>query len=120
MNNAIFSNTMENMCDRIHVKLLTKWESKYSAEAMIAKPNFHSCSVFSENLVAIELRKLEVKFDKSIRVHPYPRHVCTNFTTSTWHRCFAKKCKIMYINTNNLIYHVEYDDVYDIMKTRYK
>jgi len=73
MNNAIFSNTMENMCDRIHVKLLTKWESKYSAEAMIAKPNFHSCSVFSENLVAIELRKLEVKFDKSIRVHPYPR-----------------------------------------------
>jgi len=37
-------------------------------EAMIAKPNFHSRSVFSENLVAIEMRKLEVKFDKPIYV----------------------------------------------------
>jgi len=32
---------------------------------MIAKPNFHS-RVFSENLVAIEMRKLEVKFNKPI------------------------------------------------------
>ncbi|KYN09368.1 hypothetical protein ALC57_18526 [Trachymyrmex cornetzi] len=47
------------------------------AEAMIANPNFHSRSVFSENLVAIELRKTD---------------------------------------TNSLIYHVECNDVYDIMK----
>jgi len=35
---------------------------------MIAKPNFHSRSVFSENLVAIEMRKLEMKFNKPIYV----------------------------------------------------
>jgi len=35
---------------------------------MIAKLNFHSRSVFSENLVAIEMHKLEVKFDKLIYV----------------------------------------------------
>jgi len=35
------------------------WDGRYDAEAMIAKPNFHSRSVFSENLVAIEM--LEVK-----------------------------------------------------------
>jgi len=66
MNNAIFGKTMENV--RNHVKLLTKWEGRYGAEAMIAKPNFHSRSVFSKNLVAIEMRKLEVRFDKSIYV----------------------------------------------------
>jgi len=38
---------------------------------MITKPNFHSRSVFSENLVAIELRKLELKFDKPIYVSMY-------------------------------------------------
>jgi len=32
------------------------------------KPNFHSRSVLSENLVAIKMRKLEVKFDKPIYV----------------------------------------------------
>ena len=29
---------------------------------------------------------------------------------------FREKCKIMYINTNSLRYHIECDDVYDIMK----
>jgi len=40
-------------------------------EAMIAKPNFHSRSVFSENLVAIEMRKLEMKFNEPIYVSIY-------------------------------------------------
>jgi len=52
--NNIFSKTMKNVRDHVDVKLLTKWEGKYGVEAMIAKPNFHSCSDFSENL--IELR----------------------------------------------------------------
>jgi len=39
-----------------------------TAEAMILKSNFHSRSVFSESLVTIEMRKLEVKFDKPIYV----------------------------------------------------
>ncbi|KYQ60536.1 hypothetical protein ALC60_00404 [Trachymyrmex zeteki] len=89
------------------------------AEAMIAKPNFHSHSVFSENLVTIELRKLEVKFDKPIYVS-----MCILDISKTclyeFHEymapLFRDKCKIMYMDTDSLIYHVECDDVYDIMK----
>ncbi|KYN41552.1 hypothetical protein ALC56_04015 [Trachymyrmex septentrionalis] len=66
MNNAIIGKTMENVRNHADIKLLTKWDGRYDAEAMIAKPNFHSCSVFAENLIAVELRKLEVKFDKPI------------------------------------------------------
>ncbi|KAL6420399.1 hypothetical protein ACFW04_014526 [Cataglyphis niger] len=65
MDNAIFGKIMENVRNLVNVKLLTKWDGRYGAEAM-AKPNFHSKSVFSENLIAIELCKLEVKFNKSI------------------------------------------------------
>ena len=69
---------MENVHGRVDirvriVKLLTQWEGRYGAEAMIAKSNFHTRSVFSENLVAIELRKLEVKFD--IRGYVHPRRI---------------------------------------------
>ncbi|XP_018358187.1 PREDICTED: uncharacterized protein LOC108757981 [Trachymyrmex cornetzi] len=66
MNTTVFGKTMENVRNHIDVKLLTQWDGRYGAEAMIAKPNFHSRSVFSENLIEIEIRKLEVKFNKPI------------------------------------------------------
>jgi len=78
------------------VRLLTRWDGKYGAEAMIAKPNFYTRSVFSKNLVAIEMCKLEVKFDKSIYEDMYIldiRRVCMNFIISTCYRSFVKNIK---------------------------
>ena len=60
MNNAVYGKTMENVCKYINLKLVTKGEGRCRAEALIAEPNFHSRAIFSENLVAIELRKTEV------------------------------------------------------------
>ncbi|KAL6254754.1 hypothetical protein P5V15_014094 [Pogonomyrmex californicus] len=68
---------MENVRNHVDVKLITKWDGRYGAEAIIAKPNFHSRSVFAENLIAVEPRKLEMKFDKPIYVGmcSIPRHI---------------------------------------------
>ncbi|KYN16525.1 hypothetical protein ALC57_11209, partial [Trachymyrmex cornetzi] len=114
MNNAVFGKTMENVRDLVDV------EGRYGAEAMIAKPNFHSRSVFSENLVAIELRKLEVKFDKPIYVGMCILDISKTCLYEFHHEymapVFREKCKIMYTDTDNLIYHVECDDIYDMMK----
>ncbi|KYM95737.1 hypothetical protein ALC62_13644, partial [Cyphomyrmex costatus] len=120
MNNAVFGKTMENMHDRVDVKLLTKWEGRYGAEAMIAKLNFHSRSVFLENLVAIELRKLEMKFDKPIYVGMCILDISKMCLYEFHHEymapLFHDKCKIIYTDTDSLIYHVECDDVYEIIK----
>ncbi|KYN22578.1 hypothetical protein ALC57_05017, partial [Trachymyrmex cornetzi] len=77
MNNAVFRKTMENVRNHVDVKLLTKWDGRYGAEAMIAKPNFHSRSIFAENL---------------------------------------NKCKIMYTDTDSLIYHIECENIYETIK----
>jgi len=78
MNNAVFGK-IENVRNHVDVRLLTRWDGRYSAESMIAKPNFHSRSVFSENLVAIEMRKLDMKFDKPIYVGMYILDISKTF-----------------------------------------
>ncbi|XP_011647887.1 uncharacterized protein LOC105434028 [Pogonomyrmex barbatus] len=55
MNNAVFGKIMENVRNYVDVRLVTRWDGRYGAEALIAKPNFYSRSVFDENLMAIEL-----------------------------------------------------------------
>ncbi|XP_036148432.1 uncharacterized protein LOC118647498 [Monomorium pharaonis] len=91
MNNAVFGKTMENVRNHVDVKLLTKWAGRYGAETMIAKPNFHSRSIFAENLIAVELKKLEIKLYKPIYV-------------------------VMYTDTDSLVYLVECEDIYETMK----
>ncbi|XP_011698278.1 PREDICTED: uncharacterized protein LOC105456153 [Wasmannia auropunctata] len=67
MNNAVFGKTMENV--RKHIDVAMTWEGRHGAEALIAKPNFHRRNVFTENLIAVELRKLKVQFYKPIYRH---------------------------------------------------
>ncbi|XP_070170415.1 uncharacterized protein [Polyergus mexicanus] len=120
MNNAVFGKTMENVRNHVDVKLLTKWGGRYGAEAMIAKPNFHSRSVFSENLVAVELRNLEVKFNKPIYVGMCILDISKVCLYEFHHEymlpLYRKNCKIMYTDTYSLIYHIECEDVYENMK----
>ncbi|XP_071642228.1 uncharacterized protein [Temnothorax longispinosus] len=97
MNNAVFGKTMENVRDHVDVRLVTRWDGRYNAEALIAKPNFHSRSVFSENLVAIELRRLEFHYDYMVPL-------------------YRNRCRIAYTDTDSLIYSLECEDAYERMK----
>ena len=113
MNNAVFGKTMENVRDHVDVRLITRWDERYGAEAMIAKPNFRSRSVFSENLIAIELRKLEVKLNKPIYVGMCILDISKTCLYEFHHKymtpLFRENCKVMY--TDSLIYHIKYDDI---------
>jgi len=120
MNNAIFGKTMENVCNHVDVKLITHWDGRYGAEAMIAKPNFHSRNVFSENLIAVELRKLEVKFYKPIYIGMCILDISKICLYEFHHEymilMYRDKCRVMYTDTDSLIYHIECEDVYKNMK----
>ena len=55
MNNAVFGKTMENVGKHRNIKLVT---SKRRRNYLISEPIFHTTKFFTENLLAIEMKKL--------------------------------------------------------------
>ena len=58
MNNSVFGKTMENLRKHRDIKLVTTDEKR---NKLISEPNYHTTKVFSENLLAIEMKKTNVK-----------------------------------------------------------
>ena len=63
MNNSVFGKTMENIRNRVNIKLVN---DRKKAGKLSAKPNFKHCNIFSEYLVAIHTKKTELKFNKPV------------------------------------------------------
>ena len=99
---------------------VNKWEGRYGAEALISKPNFHACTIFNKNLVAIELQKLEVVMDKTIYIGlcvlDISKTVLYEFHYDFALKKFGSDCKLLYTDTDSLIYEIKGQDVYQIMK----
>ena len=51
MNNSVFGKTMENIRNRVHVRLVNK---EKSTQKLSVKPNFKHLTIFDENLVAVQ------------------------------------------------------------------
>ena len=65
MNNSVFGKTMENIRKRVDIKLVN---NRKSALRFAAKPNFESCTIFDENLIAIHMKRVKLLFDKPVFV----------------------------------------------------
>ena len=57
MNNSVFGKTMENFRKHRDIKLVTTEERRTK---LVSEPNYHIAKHFSENLLAIEMKKTKV------------------------------------------------------------
>ena len=63
MNNSVFGKNMENVRNHRDIKLVTRDERR---NKLVSEPTYHSAKHFSENLLAIEMRKTKVIMNKSV------------------------------------------------------
>ena len=63
MNNAVFGKTMENVRKHRDIKLVTTDKRR---NQLASEPNYHTTKYFSENLMAVEIKKSKVKLYKPI------------------------------------------------------
>lgn len=120
--NAVFGKTMENVEKRKDIKLITQWENglgKVGAGSLIARPNFSSRSIFSENFVAIHMNKLKIIYNKPIYIGfsilDISKTVIYDFFYNFIKKKFGKNASLLYTDTDSLIIKVLTDNFYHVM-----
>ena len=63
MNNSVFGKTMENIRNRVDIRLLN---DRSKAEKLSAKPNFKHLTIFNENLISIHMKRSKIFFNKPV------------------------------------------------------
>ena len=63
MNNSVSGKTMENVRKHRDIKLVTTDERR---NKLVSEPNYHTSKYFSENLLAIEMRKTKILMNKPV------------------------------------------------------
>lgn len=113
MNNSVYGKTCENVRNRIGVKLVTS-EEKYNKYVRL--PTFKSGKVFNDDLMAINNGKPEVKFNKPVIVGvcvlDLSKLLMYDFHYNTMKQKYGDQCKMIYTDTDSLIYEIETEDMY--------
>ena len=118
MNNSVFGKTMENIRNRVNIKLVN---NKKQAEKLSAKHNFNHCNIFSEDLVAIHMKKTELKFDKPVYlgmcILDLSKTLMYDFHYNYIERKYGDKGRLLLTDTDSTMYEIETEDFYkDISK----
>jgi hypothetical protein len=117
MNNAVFGKTMENIRNRVDIRLVTD-ENK--ALKLIRKPNFKKSIIINENLLSIEMEKTNLEFNKPIYVGfsilDLSKYLMYEFHYDVILKKYGNKLSLCYQDTDSLIYEIETEDIYEDMK----
>ena len=120
LNNAVYGKTMENVDKRVDIKIVSDWESKgkrLGARALIAKPNFHSSKIFTENMVAIQMNRLKTVYNKPIyigfTVLELSKLKMYDFHYDYMLPKFKENLTLNYMDTDSFIYTIKTEDFYN-------
>ena len=122
-NNSFYGKTMENVDKRTDIRLVTEWaknKNKNGAENLIAKASFKDYTVFSENLVAIQLKKMLIKYDKPIYIGfsilDISKTVMYDFFYGFLKPMYKDNVKLLYTDTDSFILEILTENVYNDIK----
>ena len=113
MNNSVFGKTMENIRNRVNVKLVNNEEK---ARKLIAKPNYRSCKIFGENLISVHLKKTSLLMNKPVYlgacILDLSKSLMYDFHYKYIKPMYKNKAKLLFTDTDSLMYEIETEDFY--------
>lgn len=117
MNNSVFGKTMENKRNHVDIRLVS---NSQKLEKLISKPNFDKRTIFTENLVAVHMKKTSIMLDKptyvGMTILDLSKTLMYDFYYNTLKKKYVDKIKLLYTDTDSLILEIKTDDFYEDIK----
>ena len=114
MNNSVFGKTMENVRKHRDIKLVTTEEKRIK---LVSKPNYHTTKHFSDNLLAIEMRKTKVKMNKLLYLGVSILDINKTLMYEFWYDYVKPKhkdkTKLCYMNTDSFVINIFTEDFFE-------
>ena len=119
MNNSLFGKSMENIRNRVNVKLVN---TEKELKKLVAKPNLKSPpKIFCENLVSVHLKKTSLTMNKPVYlgmcILDLSKTIMYDFHYNYIKPKYEEKAKLLFTDTDSFMYEIETEDFYkDISK----
>ena len=119
MNNSVFGKTMENLRNRIDVKLVRSHE-RDKLRQLIASPLFARATVFSNNLAGIQMHKSKIIFKRPIYtgmcILDLSKTLMYDFYYKHLKLKYGPRVSLLYTDTDSLLLEIKTEDVYRDME----
>ena len=113
MNNSVFGKTMENIRNRVDVKLVN---TENKLRKLVAKPNFKSCKIFNENLVSVHMKKTSLTMNKPVYlgmcILDLSKTIIYEFYYNYLKQKYGDRIKLLFSDTDSLMCEIQTEDFY--------
>ena len=113
MNNSVFGKTMENIRNRVDIRLVTR---EYQAKRLTCKPNYQHHTIFCENLTAVHMKKVSLKFNKPVylgmSILDLSKTLMYDFHYNYIKPKYGENAKLLFTDTDSLAYEIQTEDFY--------
>ena len=104
---------MKNIRNRVDIKLVN---DKKRAEKLSAKPNFNLCNIFSEDLVAVHMKKTKLVFNKPVYlgmcILDLSKTLMYDFHYNYIKQKYGDYAKLLFTDTDSFMYIIQTEDFY--------
>jgi hypothetical protein len=109
---------MENIRKRVNIRLVT---NEVQLKRLTAKPSFHAFQPFSENLLGVHMKKVNLRLCKPIYVGfsvlDISKLVMYKFHYEEMKPRYGDKIRLCFTDTDSLLYEVKTDDIFKDMQS---
>ena len=113
MNNSVFGKTMENIRNRVNVKLVNTGEQFKKLTAM---PNYESRKIFNENLVSVHMKNTSLTMDKPVylgmSILDLSKTLMYDFHYKYIKPKYGNRAKLLFTDTDSFLYEIQTEDFY--------